>query len=100
MDKKQLIAIENLEKWLHELAFNNIGCPVEDMAAACEIIIDRLPGMCTYAKEVSDTVEVVRCKDCKHYSVSDRQCGHPDGLFLTRTAGDNPYCSYGERRQA
>ena len=48
----------------------------------------------------ADVVEVVRCKDCKYYSVSDRQCGHPDGLYLTRDAGDDPYCSYGERRQA
>lgn len=47
---------------------------------------------------VADVVEVVRCKDCKHYKAYNRQCEHPDGLFLTVPAADG-YCSYGERRK-
>ena len=47
----------------------------------------------------SDVVEVVRCKNCKHYKAYSRQCEHPDGLYLTVAAEDG-YCSYGERRDA
>ena len=39
-----------------------------------------------------DAVEVVRCKDCKYYDnvIKDDHC------FL-QCAGDDDYCSYGER---
>ena len=47
----------------------------------------------------ADVVEVVRCRECKYYAAANRQCDHPDGLYLTRAAGDDSYCSYGERRQ-
>lgn len=99
MDKKQLISIENLEKWLYEIADNNDGVAVEDMAAACENIIDRLPGLCTYAKEVSDVVEVVRCKDCKHCDPENGHCDHSLSTSLPFSRKPDDYCSYGERRK-
>jgi hypothetical protein len=42
-----------------------------------------------------DAVEVVRCKDCKHYNVFRLEChnGHMNGII-----GIDGFCSYGERR--
>ena len=53
----------------------------------------------------ADVVEVVRCKDCKYLyclSAIDRRfyCRHyPQGLHGINIIEDNPYCSYGERRE-
>lgn len=48
---------------------------------------------------IVDAVEVVRCKDCKHFDVGDEfnrpLCMHPNGL---KTAHESLYCPYGERR--
>jgi hypothetical protein len=52
----------------------------------------------------ADAVEVVRCKDCKHYCLSDyRKPNEPkwcemfyDGNFYPNP---NDYCFYGERRE-
>ncbi len=47
----------------------------------------------------TDAVEVVRCKDCKHFN------GNPDILgyyecthFNAEIDSDNSFCSFGERR--
>ncbi len=51
-----------------------------------------------------DMVKVVRCKDCKHLycmSAVDRRfyCRHwPKGLEGINIVEENPYCSYGERK--
>lgn len=51
-----------------------------------------------------DAVEVVRCKDCKYlYELSaiDRRfyCRHhPQGLSGINIVEENPFCSYGERK--
>lgn len=42
----------------------------------------------------ADVVEVVRCKDCKHYDHG--VCIHDFACNLIR---DDDYCSYGERRE-
>lgn len=55
-------------------------------------------------KALADIVEVVRCKDCKHYCLSDfRKRNEPkwcemfdDGYFYPQP---DDYCSYGERRE-
>ena len=52
-------------------------------------------GGCALYLPAANVIEVVLCKDCKHYSAYSRQCGHPDGLWLTVSADDG-YCSYGE----
>lgn len=41
-----------------------------------------------------DAVEVVRCKDCKHWHPSD-YCTERDGLWY-----ENDFCAYGERGEA
>ena len=45
-----------------------------------------------------DAVEVVRCKDCKHYCDYGRvwDCRKYEGMHLPN---DNDFCSYGERRE-
>jgi hypothetical protein len=42
-----------------------------------------------------DAVEVVRCKDCKHYLKAMMFCEHPEGLEVPDKMD---FCSYGERR--
>ena len=44
---------------------------------------------------VEKAVEVIRCKDCKHYNVYRLEChnAHMNGYI-----GIEGYCSYGERR--
>ena len=41
-----------------------------------------------------DAVEVVRCKDCKHYLPAMMLCQHPEGLDVPDKMG---FCNYGER---
>ena len=44
-----------------------------------------------------DAVEVVRCKDCKHWKYDARKlCGRCDALMCYRP--DYFWCMYGERR--
>lgn len=47
-----------------------------------------------------ESVDVVRCKDCKHYHKADR--GHPDTEWCKRlicgTIKPDFYCADGERR--
>lgn len=49
-----------------------------------------------------DAVEVVRCKDCKHWVIDDYWNGNPDQVRACRFAGwmcgANGYCLYGERK--
>ena len=56
----------------------------------CKAIISRLKLVPS-----ADVIEVVRCKDCKHYCKWQMKC---DRLHLVPIA-DNHYCSYGERRE-
>ena len=50
---------------------------------------------CSSFMRASNTVEVVRCKDCIE------NCVYPDGILRCRRTGRNMsaenYCSYGER---
>ena len=65
---------------------------------------------CTILGEVIDmlvaepAVEVVRCKDCKHYKERKKRCDHPcldwelECYDLWLSVEPDDYCSYGERR--
>jgi hypothetical protein len=44
-----------------------------------------------------DAVEVVRCKDCKHYKPDEYECGCDFAGGLPYVKADD-FCSYGERR--
>ena len=56
-----------------------------------------------FLESMSDAVEIVRCKDCKWYDMTD-PCGTltPNAHRCKRVARlwmeDDAYCSYGERR--
>lgn len=50
---------------------------------------DRVLAVADYIETTRSKVEVVRCKDCKHYN--------PDDHCYLQGAGENDYCSYGER---
>ena len=56
-----------------------------------------------YAKDFPkvDAVEVVRCRDCKHWDVRpiNGRCTLGKCLKLSRVMGDSSFCSYGERNE-
>jgi len=63
-----------------------------DMEIVTKVRIDNAPTI--------DAVEVVRCKDCKHYDQAwDKRgaCFNSKGVF--GILNDDDYCSYGERRE-
>ena len=56
---------------------------------------------CTAYNNAADMVEVVRCKDCKHWGT---ECaGETDRIkeceYAHYMTGANGYCVYGERRE-
>jgi hypothetical protein len=55
-----------------------------------------------FGQKKPDMVEVVRCKDCKHWIVDEYWNGNPDQVRACRFAGwmcgANGYCLYGERK--
>lgn len=58
---------------------------------------------CKFFKNKADFVEVVRCKECKHYTNIDTYRNPPRLDFhwcnkLGNVTKENDYCSYGERR--
>lgn len=57
-----------------------------------------------YKTPTSDVVPVVRCRDCKYYSVTHCPItGHELSVCLQGVSqqwvGENHFCSYGERRE-
>lgn len=62
------------------------------------------PNVCGCFKNKTDVVEVVRCKDCKHYTDNMNEdnlwkgyCGKAISCFEFRKSTD--FCSYGERKE-
>ena len=54
-----------------------------------------------------DAVEVVRCKDCKHFNMREMECqndavstDHEGGASYSLNFYLDDFCSYGERREA
>ena len=59
------------------------------------------PAECSLLAAIEDTVEVVRCKDCKFYETTyQTDDGAQNGIcyFLTGEHSDEEYCSKGERK--
>lgn len=72
------------------------GASVLDMALAVIRSVKDAPA--------ADVVEVVRCRDCKYYSVTHCPItGHELSVCLQGVSqqwvGENHFCSYGERRE-
>lgn len=60
-----------------------------------------LPTPCEYRKDNADFVEVVRCKDCIHFSNDTDYCReHNKGYCEFDNVIKSPtyFCSYGERK--
>lgn len=61
---------------------------------------------CKTFKSAADVVEVVRCKDCKHYSFAQSlkryECNIFNGAyeFIGYPTKPNDFCRYGERKNA
>ena len=66
-------------------------------------VYDTILAMIDVAPAV-DAVEVVRCKDCKHWIVDSFWNGNPEQVRACRFAGwmvgANGYCVYGERNNS
>ena len=65
----------------------------KEFAKTVEMVVDDTPTI--------DAVEVVRCKDCKHWIVDSYWNGNPDKIRACRFAGwiigANGYCVHGEK---
>jgi hypothetical protein len=55
-------------------------------------------GGCSAFKNKGDFVEVVRCKDCKHFIQEEHGCNHFGYYSHTPWVDEVDFCSYGERR--
>lgn len=67
----------------------------------CEIMSDqygisKVPS-CQCGFYTPDVVEVVRCRDCKHYDSGT--CNHFGYYTYAPDVDEDDYCSYGERRK-
>ena len=63
-------------------------------------------GLCEHFKNKADVVEVVRCKDCKHWNETERQCendyivsDNEGGASFSLNFCPDDFCSYGERSE-
>lgn len=61
----------------------------------CRDKCDRQAYCWAKAMQTVDAVEVVRCKDCKHYRPEEYECGCDFAGGLPYVKADD-YCSYGE----
>lgn len=60
---------------------------------------------CIYTAPAVDAVPVVRCKDCVHWDVRQKECknddlstDHEGGASHSLNFWEDDFCSYGERR--
>lgn len=62
-------------------------------------LLRRVDGMVRLLEKAPtvDAVEVVRCRDCKHYKPDEYECGCDFAGGLPYVKADD-FCSYGERR--
>ena len=57
--------------------------------------------ICNFFVDKTKYVEVVRCKDCKHFIPFANECYEPHNYYTEegyREVCDNDFCSYGERK--
>lgn len=68
-----------------------------------QAVIDRVITPIVVGTPAADVVEVVRCKDCKHYSDFDpMNCKRLSFHFCKKFSNitiENDFCSYGERKE-
>ena len=87
-NKKRLIYVEDAKEAL-------TGWETDPTDEEIEYTLDNLPTV--------DAVEVVRCKDCKHYNASVNSCFNRQWDMESATevpfVCEDDFCSYGERRE-
>lgn len=83
----RLIDAEELERLFNEQIEQGVG-----VIGAFDAFYDALQDTLTV-----DAVEVVRCRDCKHYKPDEYECGCDFAGGLPYVKADD-FCSYGERR--
>ena len=70
---------------------------------------ERINNPCTKFKNKADFVEVVRCKDCKHWHkkvfdpiiehhIGECHCSQWENDYFWYETNENNFCSYGERK--
>ncbi len=71
----------------------------DEYVSPCESFPE-VEGGCKCFKNAADVVEVVRCKDCKHYGgvVYGGVCRKYSGYETKVCTDKDHYCSYGERK--
>ncbi len=87
ISRSNLMTVLNIKEDCHDCVYEASGfCTrVSEFVNACEAI--------TYAPSI-DAVEVVRCKDCKHYAGEGMYCAQDICVQF-----DHFFCYYGERKE-
>ena len=89
-NEKRLIDVNALIEWID---IGHLRNPLETCFSERDVV-DMLE-----SRQTVDAVEVVCCRDCKHFDAGDEfnrpLCTHPNGL---KTAHESLYCPFGERR--
>ena len=98
--KKRLVFVEEVETELRAYADRKHACGQTELASGILKAANHLQTIST----ARDAVEVVRCKDCKHYDNSEGiQWCHLNSKFYPggfdwHSFPEDGFCSYGERR--
>lgn len=72
-------------------------CNIKDGELCTDNIANYIREAVKEETPTADVVEVVRCKDCKHFTYDNGGCcGFGVGLCFV---DENQFCSYGERRE-
>lgn len=94
MESEKLVSADGLREWLKKIPFHDLS----DGRGLCRIIFaeDFERAMASFPGE---TIQIVRCKDCKYVNFTE----HRDYLRCTKHCAfsfrPNDFCSYGERRK-
>lgn len=81
---------EALLEWIEAVD----GCLADGTVEAPTLYAQIITDIQQFPPPIVDVVEVVRCKDCKHYNYGI--CIHDFACNLIRA---DDYCSYGERSE-
>lgn len=94
MESEKLVSADSLREWLKKIPLHDLS----DGRGLCRIIFaeDFERAMASFPGE---TIQIVRCKDCKYVNFTE----HRDYLRCTKHCAfsfrSNDFCSYGERRE-
>ena len=91
-NEKRLIDADELIRIIREQANKDpVSYPI--FSATLNAVANLADGLTTV-----DAVEVVRCKDCKHFIQEEHGCNHFGYYSHTPWVDEVDFCSYGERK--